>query len=64
MKDAQGHGSAAHQGGVEQIGQHPQDIADKLHNAVMPDLSRVSRAPSWIEWLGARQRALRTRQQQ
>lgn len=60
MKDAKGHGSAAHQAGVEALPArgynvvdiHEALVANRLHNALTPDTSNATQAPKWITYFG------------
>ena len=47
-KDAHGHGSDTRGGNVTDFAAHQQSTVEAMRKAVMPDLSKVTKAPQWI----------------
>ena len=59
MKDAKGHGSNPRESTYARSdawAAHQQAIIQTLRDKVLPDFSRVTRAPRLIEWLAANKR--------
>jgi hypothetical protein len=64
MKDAKGHGSNPH-GSIPPKFMNPRTPAahqmgvEAIRKAIMPDLSRVTKMPKWLEYFGLAQRRAR-----